>query len=169
LALLDEAVIVLDTSSVCEIRRLVPQADRKKVFAALDALVAAGRLCFPRQVFDELDRYVDQSRPDPQHQWVSKNKTTATRNPNVLTVKQVLGEVPEVCDPDKVGGVEEADPYVLAIACEIRDGGAVCLVLTEERRDSDDKMSMTTACQLLGLTCLPLAMFLKRAGIWVRV
>jgi hypothetical protein len=80
-------------------------------------------------------------------------------------LKLVLEQVQEVLDPDKLG-VEEADPYVLALAIYLQQQGKQVMVLTEERKDRPDKISMTTACGVLRLPCLPVHMFLRINGIW---
>jgi predicted nucleic acid-binding protein len=48
-----DSVWVVDTSSIIEIRRSVPNADRRELFGRLSALVGEGRLKFPTQVVDE--------------------------------------------------------------------------------------------------------------------
>ncbi|MBU6435571.1 MAG: DUF4411 family protein, partial [Nitrospirae bacterium] len=83
------------------------------------------------------------------------------------TVRAVLAEVPEILDPDK-DGVEEADPYVLALAMRLQNEGYQVTILTEERKDRPDKMSMNTACGVLRIPCLPVETFLSRNGIWRR-
>jgi hypothetical protein len=40
-------------------------------------------------------------------------------------------------------------------------------ILTEERNDQATKLSMNTACGLLGLVCLRMRAFLHQEGIWV--
>jgi hypothetical protein len=80
-------------------------------------------------------------------------------------VRELLSLVPDVID--KESQVEEADPYVLALALEIRAGGQKVVVVTEERRDRPDKLSMNTACGLLRVPCLPVQALLRevlRAG-----
>lgn len=76
-------------------------------------------------------------------------------------VREVLAVVSEVLDPNKDAGPDEADPYVLAIAQKLRGDGTDARVVTEERRDTDSKMSMNTAAGILGIPSVPLAAFLK--------
>ena len=52
-----QAIIwVVDTSSIIEIRRSVPNVRRQSVFGSMSALVTDGRLMYPKQVVDELER-----------------------------------------------------------------------------------------------------------------
>ena len=86
------------------------------VFSKLSQLVSQGRLVFPRQVLDELERGADPSGLDQQYLWAKRNQAAAAcaQAPSLDSVKGVLAVVPRVLDPDKDTGVEEADPYVLA-------------------------------------------------------
>ena len=105
-------VWIIDTSSIAQVRRSIPNAKKSSVFDKMGELVHAGRLAFPRQVIEELERAVDPSSPDQQFLWAQKNRTEATRNqPTFEQVKDVLALVPAVLDPDKDTGAEEADPY----------------------------------------------------------
>lgn len=51
-----QEIWVVDTSAVTQVRRLVPVEQRKNVFARLSEQIEGGRLAFPRQIFDELER-----------------------------------------------------------------------------------------------------------------
>jgi hypothetical protein len=161
---------IIDTSSIIQVRRIVPVSERKGVLAALSSLVDDGGLVFPEQVFDELDRWVnpDPSKPDLPLEWARKCKPRATRHGRQFEeLRFVQREVPEVNDPDRPG-VEEADPYVLALAVYLTNAKHRCTVVTEERKDRPDKMSMTSACGILRLPSLPVEIFLARRGVWKR-
>jgi len=80
-------------------------------------------------------------------------------------VKLILAVVPTVLDPDKDTGVEEADPYVLALAVRLRDGGSDARIVTEEKNDTLRKMSLRTAAGLVGVPSVPLRAFLQFEGI----
>jgi hypothetical protein len=76
-----------------------------------------------------------------------------------------MTEAGDVIDPDK-SGEDEADPHVLALSLYLSDEGFAVTVVTEDRKDRPDKISLNTACGLLRLPCLPLRIFLRRLGIW---
>lgn len=112
---------VIDTSSILEVRRAVERAHRPDVLQKLSALVAEGRLKFPKQVLDELQRNAKPDTPDPLLQWaegVAEEACIPTPTPE--EVRAILAQVPEILDPDKDSGVDEADPYVLALAEHLR-------------------------------------------------
>jgi hypothetical protein len=55
--------------------------------------------------------------------------------------------VPRVLDPEKDTGVEEADPYILALAIQLQ-GLMTFEFMTEHAKDLPTKMSLRTAAGL---------------------
>jgi hypothetical protein len=158
---------VIDTSSVIAVRRRVANGRKAAVFQAMSELVAGGRLVFPSQVVEELERFADPVSPDAQYLWARRNVATAT-GPATCTFDEVAGVlavVPDVVDADKDYGVEEADPYVLAAALKLRRQGVDCRIVTEESHDTPTKTSLNTAAGLLGIPAVPLMAFLGSEGI----
>jgi hypothetical protein len=151
-------VCVTDTSSLCEVRRQ-PNSDKPAIFARLTKRVESGRLVYPPQVVSEMRRAVDdKGESDKQYEWAKANEVLATP-PATCTlqeVKQVLDVVPEVLDPLKDSGVEEADAYVLAAALKLRNSGIDARIVTQEKNDTPTKMSLSTAAGILGIPAMPL-------------
>ena len=121
------------------------------------------------EVVKELERNSNpnSAEPDRPCEWAKSNRELATRHgTDYAALKQILShpQVRRVVDQDKIG-VEEADPYVLALAYKLRETHNVT-VLTEETRDRPDKLSMNTACGLLKLVSLRMEAFLEDRGIW---
>lgn len=114
------------------------------------------------EVLKELERRADPDNPDAQYEWARRNSGTACAEATCALeeIALVLAQVPTVLDPDKDSGVEEADPYVLAVALRLKDGGVDGRVITEERHDTPAKMSINTAAGVLGLPSVPLRAFL---------
>ena len=157
---------VFDTSSVIEVRRLVPAKERNQVFGKLNSHVDSNSLAYPKEVVTELERWSDPSNPDPQYTWAKDNKAKATRHRFTLElVKEVLAKVPGVCDPEKTGG-EEADAYVLALATHLIAQGAHVTIVTDDRRDKPNKLSLATAAGLLRIPSVPLKAYLDSKNIW---
>ena len=165
----DDEAWVIDTSSVIAVTEgLIPRPQMPRVYARLGALVEKGSLFFPRQVYDELDRYSNPNatQPDLPYEWARQHLEQATRlGTDYGLVKMVLAAVPDVLDKDKARGVEEADPYVLALALQLVDSGHSTRIITQERHDRPDRMSMTTAGGILNIPCIPLDAFLRLMGI----
>jgi hypothetical protein len=65
-----------------------------------------------------------------------------------------------VLDPHKVAGADEADPHVLALAIHLQDEGHHVTVVTEDRRDKPFKLSLHSACGVLGVLSIPVRPFL---------
>lgn len=132
----------------------------------MEILVNESRLVFPKQFVDELERWADPGSPDAQYAWAKKNEAKATQyTPTLDQVKEVLSIVPRVLDPDKDTGVEEADPFVLAIAVRLRLEGKDARIITEEKNDTPRKLSLRTAAGLMGVPSVPLMAFLQFENI----
>lgn len=157
---------IIDTSSLIEIRQLVPAKDRRNVLGRMSRVVASGTLVFPTEVVAELERY--EGEDDPIRDWAVANRRLATRiSPPFEKLRAVMthSQVKRVIDPDKATSVDEADPYVLALALSLKDHAEV-VVITEETKDRRDRISMGTACGLLRLFRLPVRAFLIEQKIW---
>lgn len=163
---------VIDTSSIIQIRRLQAASDRKvAIYRDLAVLVGQGRLLFPTEVFRELKDghdHMKEDSADPGFDWVTSVRDQATRfGTDFEMVPSVLKQVPDVLDHEKTTGPDEADPYVLSLALVMKGKGYDATVVTEERKDRPDKMSINTACGLLRLYCVPLQAFLRDTRIWM--
>lgn len=110
----------------------------------------------PNQVVVELERYADWV-----HEWsLDVQGIACSGSPSLEDVRDVLAIVPTILDPKKDAGVDEADPYVLAMARQIKSRGDDVRVVTQETKDKGDKMSLNTAAGILGIPCVPLGGFL---------
>ena len=148
---------VFDSSAIIQIKSAVPFGDRPHVFASMARLVKEGRLRFPARVMEELSRHQDQA-----HDWAKKHTAAASADePTFQEVKDVLAVVPDVLDPEKDSGVDEADPYVLAMAVKLRADGIDARVVTQESKDTPTKLSLNTAAGVLGIPSVPLKGFLR--------
>lgn len=157
---------IIDTSAIVEIKSFVPRDQRERVFAALAALVTEGRLKFPVEVLRELKRDVEGHRPDQACLWASGVEGAACDvAPSYEEVKETLAVVPDILDSMKESGVDEADPYVLALAAKLRLKGDDARVVSQEVRDTK-KISLNTACGMLGIPSVPLRGFLRAEGIF---
>lgn len=131
-------------------------------------LRAKGHLVFPVEVLKELERAGDptSSRPDLPLRWAKRVADAAVSNPSLETMKEVLEKVPQVLDPDKTTGVEEADPYIIVRAVELQLDRRNVTVITQEKSDKARKLSLSTAAGLLRIPAVTMLPFLKSQGIW---
>lgn len=67
----------------------------------------------------------------------------------------MLGVAPRLVDPDGEDDTEPADPYVAAMAYEIREHHSErrVVVATDDYIDHRGRESLTTACRRLGIEC----------------
>ena len=166
---MDGPVWVIDTSALIQIKSFVPHELRAAVYVALSALVNDGRLVFPTQVVKELKRDSGVRPPDQACAWALDVEATACASPPSLDqVKSVLAIVPDILDHMKDSGEEEADPYVLALALRCRAEDQDARVVVQEIRDTPRKLSLNTACGMLGIPSVPLLGLLRAEGITYR-
>ncbi len=168
-------VWVIDTSSIIEVRRpalQIPTPRLAAVYRQLGELVNQGSLVFPRKVLDELERQAGMiaatGSADLPYEWARQNAETATRHgTDYGALREVLAVegIAQLLDPDK-RGVEPADPYVLALAHQLRGLGDFPRVITEDRRDAPDKVALASACGLVGIPVVPTRAFLLNRRIW---
>jgi hypothetical protein len=158
---------VIDTSSVIEIQRgslHIPRPKQIEVYRALTTLVTERTLVYPRQVVAELHR----QNPDRAYEWAKQNAEQACRHAfDYEKLREVLAVegVEELLDYEKPGGVEPADPYVLALAHQLRDDHEPC-VITEDRKNAPDKIGLASAVGLVGIPVVPIRAFLRNRNIW---
>lgn len=152
---------VIDTSSLLGVREQFGRAGERRVFTALSGLVAKGWLFFPPEVYHELERGSpsDGLTDDPALDWAKTARTHAEKPANLETVRDVLAVAPELIDPDKTN--EQADPYVLALAIDLRGLGFEVTVVTDDFRDKPNKLSLATGAGMLGVPSVPLIGFAR--------
>ena len=81
-------------------------------------------------------------------------------------VRQPLGRVEGLVDPD--GVEEQADPYVLAQAFELRDAGAEVLVVTDDAGVKPGRTSLAAASGIFRFPSVPMEAYLMDENIWRR-
>lgn len=145
-------IIVLDTNTVIRIKHRLRPAEQWPFLQYLDDLVAEGWVTFPRQVAKELE---DADHPDAPGAWcVAARVYRCYREPSDESMAEVLGQQPGLLDPNAERNY--ADPYVVALAYELREvyPERDVLVATEDVKDRPPLVSPGTACDRLGLARL---------------
>jgi hypothetical protein len=152
----------VDTSSIIAVRSLFSRAQAEQVRNALTQLAAAGRLSLPPEVVAELERYG--GKDNPALHWSKENHDSVVRAAAFDDVREVLRQVPEVVDADKEG-VEDADPYVLALAMRLVEDGKDARIVTEEFKTTAAKMNLGSAAGYLRIPSMSLRAMLKFEGV----
>lgn len=145
-------VVVLDTSVLIAMKS-IDVGKQWPLLVLMGDLVTDGRLCFPPQVSREITRI---QFPDAPGAWGAHFKGHERyRQPREESLAEVLGVAPRLVDPEGEDDTEPADPYVAAMAYEIRERYNECqvIVATNDHIDHGGRDSLTTACGRLGIEC----------------
>jgi hypothetical protein len=157
---------VVDTSSLIQIREAgLPTQRQTAVFRKLTELAEGGRLIFPPQVREELERSDRDHSDDAAIAWVKRTKVLAERPADMDTVLRVLARAPLLIDPNLTR--DQADPYVIALAMDTQDLGGVS-ILADDRHDQRDgrggfrKLSIATVGASWDIPVVPLQGFILK-------
>jgi len=137
---------------------------RGRVLKELSQRVQNGSILFPPEVLGELGR-----RDDEAYKWAHENEAEATRFGRLYEeAKEVLGKVPDLVDPNKVavGGVDEGDPYVIALAVKLKREGHEVTIITEDYSQKPNRTALADAAGVFGIPCVRFRTYLKQEGIW---
>lgn len=156
-----DRVFVLDTCSLANMKRadVLRPNERFAFFAAMTPMLTDGRIAFPRQVAMEMSRaqYLD----TPGDWTIGSRDLVIYPDPSDEAVAEVLGAA-QLLDPQAER--EEADPYVVAMAYNIRARYPATnpVVVSDDVRDRmPRKESVLTACKRLDLECWQTADFVE--------
>jgi len=162
---------IFDTSSIIEIKQ-VPRIVRPRIFSALDRLVADDLLFFPAQVLGELGRFTDSKtgKQDECFEWAKRAEAEGTRHGLLLDeAKAVLSRIPNLVDPEKVpvAEVDEADPYVIALAVKLMGAGRETTIITEDKNPKPRRTPLSDAAGVFHVPSMGLRTFvIFEENIW---
>jgi len=165
-------VWVIDTGAIVEIRRGLPTIVRGRVLRMLDARVNDGSLIFPPEVVDELQRMTDEISKkgvDLPYDWAKRHEEQATRFGRLFDgAKAVIKKCPSLVDHRKVSihGVDDADPYVIALAIEVARQGHEVTIITEDVNTKPTKMALADAAGVFMVPAVRFRTFLMTEDIW---
>jgi hypothetical protein len=159
-----DEIFILDSALLIRLKQIVKVDEQWSLLAAMLEFVQAGAICFPRQVSTEL---TGQRWPDAPGAWVGHAKHfVCHREPGDGSVARVLATTPGLIDADATGA-EPADPYVVAMALELRGvyANSRVAVASDDKVDRPPlKISVKTACDQLGIEFCEPPQFVE----WVR-
>ena len=120
----------------------------------------------PKETVGELRRERQDRRRPRAIDWALAVEAVACRTvPSWDDTRAVLSTIPEIVDAASDSAIEEADPYVLALARALKAAGRDACVVTEETRDAPWKVALATACGVLRIPAVTLREFLVTAGV----
>lgn len=157
-------VWVLDTSFLIKSKREISIFRQWEAFKRLEEMVEGGRIAMPNQVIDEI---TNTKHPDLPGAWAPGVRPKMRHAGRVADrhQKRVMEVASGVIDHKK--RVEDADPYVLALALQLQTEGRSVCVVAEDFVDRY-RLSLATACRRLGLAWIPTREFLEGCGIPVQ-
>jgi len=165
----------VDTSSVIEIRRSIvvgeSLATQRSVYGSLTHDATRGVVHFPAKVLEEPRRGAQgrrKSQSDVPLEWAISVRQLGVPDEDLVDyLPEVLRRAPGLADPDKPSAEDHADPYVVALALQLRVRlGYDVSVVTEDAVAKPFKTSIRDACGLFRLPTLSMRTFLDSRGVW---
>lgn len=154
-------VVIVDTSVLIELKRIVPVGKQWGLLNLMSELLDAGHLAYPRQVSREM---AVAQFPDAPGAWATGcNGHARHSEPRDDSIAEVLG-VAQLVDAEAEAQPEAADPYVAAMAWELRQRHPDCqvVVATNDVRDRlPVKEALATACARLEIECWDAEVFVR--------
>lgn len=161
----NSVIWVIDSSSIVDLK-IIPHALRPQVIRHLGALVGNRRLIYPRQVLDELKGYAPPKalKNDAPYSWAKGHEARACHPGRLVAeAKAILDAHPDLIDPDSAGK-DPADPYLIALAQELRNAGVEARIVTNDTRQINNKVSVAAVAGLLGIPSTVMRIFLRGEG-----
>ncbi|MBS45218.1 MAG: hypothetical protein CMH83_19015 [Nocardioides sp.] len=146
-------IVIVDTCVLVDIKKHVSVGGGAQwdLLSAMMGLVEEGRLIFPSQVHKEL---TEMQHPDAPGAWTGKAYTKVKiKGASDQALSDILAVAPDLIDPDAEDSFEKADPYILALAFELRsaDDPYDAVVATTDAVDRHPRIALATACGLCGV------------------
>jgi len=160
----DIDVWIVDSSALIETKTIVSVANQWDAFKHLEQMVRDGQIAMPRQVINEVSEI---AHPDLLGAWAPGVRGSLQHPLDVhySHLRAVMSVAGDVVDVNKAG--EDADPYVLALAQQLKhDGHTVCIV-TEDTVDGN-RISIATACERLKIDFCRVRDFLEWCQVPLR-
>jgi hypothetical protein len=147
---------VADTSALTFLERFHGRTHMRSLWDKIERLIAERRFLCPRQVLRELEAV--QGGTDPLLEWARSQEglfVPITEFQSVRT-SELIADFPTLVDKDKA--IPDADPWVVAVACEVvQETTFRPIVLTSELRadirDPRARSKIPNACDKHGITC----------------
>jgi hypothetical protein len=167
----DNTFYVIDSSSLIDMKLYYRMSSFKTLWERCNELIRQGRLAAPVAVLEELEH-----KSDELTEWAQGQSEAFFYPDSEYSLKQVgliLARFPNLIDPNREH--EQADPFVIALALDKRDGPQqtfeqyeVCVV-TEERVDlrrtgKVRKTKIPEVCEFFKIHCFSMVDMIEREG-----
>jgi hypothetical protein len=162
------SLYVIDSSSLINMNMNYPKTVFRSLWVRCDSLIAEGRLCAPLVVLEELEQ-----KDDELTEW-ARGRNCALFHPDspylMGRVSEILRIFPKLINSNL--DREQADPFVVAMALEKREGpqqmlfgGGDVYVVTEEKNNRNgNKTKIPEVCDHFGLPCISMVDMMVHEG-----
>lgn len=139
-------VYIIDTSSLIKLNKHNPMDIYHTPWKKMEGLIKSGRLCAPREVLEEINRFDDTlAEWSKKHRKMFKEPT----GEQIKIVKEILKRYPSLI---KKGKRYAADPWVIALAIEMSHDPQQALVevkriVVTEEKIRGDKIKIPYVCE----------------------
>jgi hypothetical protein len=153
-------IAIIDATSIIGIKHL---RGRKHwpILRGLEARIEDGSLTFPDEVLREVKGVAHLDAPGAWADGVEDNRRPP-KQPEDELVAEVLAQCPGLVDPDRP---VHGDPYVVALAVHFARGSHDVVVVSDDVRDRQDRLSVRAACDMLGIAHLRLEEYLAEEDL----
>lgn len=148
-----EQTLVFDSSALIHTKRVIRVDHQWAFFDGLLKRLRIGAVVVPRYVMKEMSE-VD--HPDMPGAWAAGTYLEALHinDPDYEWVQVVMSRTPDVIEVDSE--MNKADPWVLALALQLRNDGVEAVVVTDDTIDRPSKISLASACDFFGVEWMDL-------------
>ena len=156
-------VWLLDASAIIRIKTQVPGNQQWRLFRQLEEMVVSGDIAFPKQIRVEV---AGMAHPDAPGVWVDGVFPLLQHpaEPESGWIRHVMAsKAAAVVDPNKAR--EDGDPFLLALALQLKDDGHEVCIVTEDQADNPSRIALSVACEHLSLGWCGLAEFLSEIQV----
>ena len=152
----DVTVWLLDSSSLIRTKLIINLREQWSTFRVLEDMAKNEQIAMPKQVINEVSRV---RHPDIPGAWVVgvENYLEHPVNVDHRILSIIKSQCPDLADPRKE--IDDADPYVVALAYQLQEQKEIPCIVTEDKVDRivtegqvDRKIqSIVSACKQLKL------------------
>jgi hypothetical protein len=149
-------IYVLDGPAIVSVALVVP--DPNAVFLGMTDLLNEGKLCFPNEVVEELERIARNEAPLVWAKGCAPSRTN--KGAPYPFIEWVGQDFPDLIDTTARDTQESGAVYVVAQALTLEDANLSVTVVTNDVRAKPTRASTQQACQHFKIPCMELVDFL---------
>jgi hypothetical protein len=154
-------IYVLDGPAIVSVALVAP--DPSTAFIGMTDLLNGGKLCFPNEVVDELERIARKEEPLV---WAKGCAPSRTNKGAPYTFIEWVGQdFDDLIDTTARDTQESGAVYVIAQALALKDAGLAVTVVTNDVREKPTRASTQQACEHFKIPCMEVADFLAAVGL----